>query len=263
MTPNYGGVSPSDTPKLAPALSLESVNRRFGGVQAVRDVTLDIAYGERRVILGPNGAGKSTLFNLIAGEIRPSSGKVLLFGRDVTHFSPHYRARQGLTRTYQTAHLFMGLSVLDNLYLAVRGIVPRQMSMLRPSSNDRYVTKARQLAARVGLAGVLDKKAGILSHGEQRQLAVGMALAGDPRLMMLDEPAAGLSQGERARLTELLLALDLAITLLLIEHDMDVALQIAQIVTVMHNGRILVSGTPDEIRTSHTVHELYLGEHHA
>jgi branched-chain amino acid transport system ATP-binding protein len=263
MTHKYGGVSPSDAPQSAPALSLESVNRRFGGVQAVRDVTLGIAYGERRVILGPNGAGKSTLFNLIAGEIRPSSGKVLLFGRDVTHFSPHYRARHALTRTYQTAHLFMGLSVLDNLYLAVRGIVPRRMSMLRPSSNDRYVTKARQLAARVGLTDVLDKKAGILSHGEQRQLAVGMALAGDPHLMMLDEPAAGLSQGERARLTELLLALDPAITLLLIEHDMDVALQIAQIVTVMHNGRILVSGSPDEIRTSRTVHELYLGEHHA
>lgn len=263
MTHKYGEVSPSDASGSAPALSLEGVNRRFGGVQAVRDVTLGIAYGERRVILGPNGAGKSTLFNLIAGEIRPSSGKVLLFGRDVTHFSPHSRARQGLTRTYQTAHLFMGLSVLDNLYLAVRGIVPRRMSMLRPGPNDPYISKARQLAAHVGLETALDKKAGILSHGEQRQLAVGMALAGDPRLIMLDEPAAGLSQGERARLTELLLALDPAITLLLIEHDMDVALQIAQIVTVMHNGRILVNGTPGEIRSSRTVHELYLGEHHA
>ncbi len=263
MTPNYGGVSPSDAPQLAPALSLESVNRRFGGVQAVRDVTLDIAYGERRVILGPNGAGKSTLFNLIAGEIRPSSGKVLLFGRDVTNVSPHYRARHGLTRTYQTAHLFTGLSVLDNLYLAVRGIEPRRMGMLRPGPNDPSITRSRQLAAHVVLESALDRKAGILSHGEQRQLAVGMALAGDPHLMMLDEPAAGLSQGERARLTELLLALDPAITLLLIEHDMDVALQVAQFVTVMHNGRILVNGTPEEIRASRTVHELYLGEHHA
>lgn len=247
----------------SPALSLQSVYRRFGGVQAVRDVTLDIAYGERRVILGPNGAGKSTLFNLIAGEIRPSSGKVLLFGKDVTHLSPHYRARYGLTRTYQTARLFTGLSVLDNLYLAVRGIVSRRMSMLRPGHNDPHVAKAKWLATRVGLEAVLDRKVGILSHGEQRQLAVGMALAGDPRLIMLDEPAAGLSQGERVRLTELLLALDPAITLLLIEHDMDVALQIAQFVTVMHNGRVIVNGTPDEIRTNRMVHELYLGEHHA
>ena len=247
----------------SPALSLQGVYRRFGGVQAVRDVTLDIAYGERRVILGPNGAGKSTLFNLVAGEIRPSSGKVLLFGKDVTHLSPHYRARHGLTRTYQTAHLFTGLNALDNLYLAVRGIVSRRMSMLRPSHNDPHVAKAKRLAIRVGLEAVLDKKVGILSHGEQRQLAVGMALAGDPRLIMLDEPAAGLSQGERVRLTELLLALEPAITLLLIEHDMDVALQIAQFVTVMHNGRIIVNGTPNEIRTSRMVHELYLGEHHA
>jgi len=246
----------------APALSLQGINRRFGGVQAVRDVDLDIAYGERRVILGPNGAGKSTLFNLIAGEFRPSSGRVLLFSKDITSLSPQYRARHGLTRTYQTAHLFTGLSVLDNLFLAVRGIVAGRMSMRRPGRNDPHIAKARQLAAQVGLEGVLASKAGILSHGEQRQLGLGMALAGDPRMMMLDEPAAGLSQHERVRLTELLLALDPAITLLLIEHDMDVALQVAQFVTVMHNGQIIVSGTPDEIRTNRMVHELYLGERH-
>jgi branched-chain amino acid transport system ATP-binding protein len=263
MTNMHGEATDAVARSSAPALKLQGVSRRFGGVVAVRDVSLDIAYGERRVILGPNGAGKSTLFNLVAGEFRSSSGKVLLFGEDVTHLSPQYRARHGLTRTYQTAHLFMGLSVLDNLYLAVRGVMPRRMSMLRPSSNDLHVARARQLAARVGLEALLERKVGILSHGEQRQLAVGMALAGDPRLIMLDEPAAGLSQGERVRLTELLLALDPAITLLLIEHDMDVALQIAQLVTVMHNGQVIVNGTPDEIRTSRMVHELYLGEHHA
>jgi len=246
-----------------PALSLQGVGRRFGGVEAVRDVTLDIAYGERRVILGPNGAGKSTLFNLIAGEFRPTSGKVILFGEDVTHHSAQYRARHGLTRTYQTAHLFNGLSTLDNLFLAVRGVVPRRMSMLRPNTNDQYLVQARQVAAQVGLEAVLDTKVGTLSHGVQRQLELGMALAGKPRMIMLDEPAAGLSQGERGRLTELLQALDPAITVLLIEHDMDVALQVAQLVTVMHNGRLIVNGTPDEIRTSQTVHELYLGDHHA
>jgi branched-chain amino acid transport system ATP-binding protein len=153
--------------------------------------------------------------------------------------------------------------VLDSIYLAVRGVVPRRMSLLRPDPTDAYMAKARQLATRVGLEAVLDRKVGTLSHGEQRQLAVAMALAGDPRLIMLDEPAAGLSQRERVRLTELLLALDPTITLVLIEHDMDVALQIAQFVTVMHEGRVIVNGTPDEIRASRTVHELYLGEHHA
>jgi branched-chain amino acid transport system ATP-binding protein len=246
----------------APALSLQGVSRRFGGVEAVRDVTLDIAYGERRVILGPNGAGKSTLFNLIAGEFRPTAGHIVLFGKDVTHFSVQYRARNGLTRTYQTAHLFNGLTTLDNLFLAARGGVPNRMSMLRPGLRDQYIVKAQRLAAQVGLAQVLDRKVGTLSHGEQRQLELGMALAGDPRVVILDEPAAGLSQGERVRLTELIFELDPAITVLIIEHDMDVALQVAQLVTVMHNGQIIANGTPDEIRSNAIVHELYLGEGH-
>lgn len=246
-----------------PALSLRGVKRRFGGVEAIGDVTLNIAYGERRVILGPNGAGKSTLFNLVAGEFRPTAGRVILFGEDVTERSTYYRARHGLTRTYQTTHLFMGLSTLDNLFLAVRGIVPNRMSMRRPGQRDQYLLRARELAAQVGLEGVLNRKVSTLSHGEQRQLELGMALAGKPRMMILDEPAAGLSQGERSHLIQLLLALDPAITILLIEHDMDVALQVAQFVTVMHDGRIIVNGTPDEIRASSTVHELYLGESNA
>jgi branched-chain amino acid transport system ATP-binding protein len=253
----------SNSANATPALRLQGVGRRFGGVEAVRDVTLDIAYRERRVILGPNGAGKSTLFNLIAGEFRPTSGKVILFGEDATHHSTQYRARHGLTRTYQTAHLFNGLSTLDNLFLAVRGVAPRRMSMRRPGHDDRYLTQAKQLAAQVGLEAVLERKVGTLSHGVQRQLELGMALAGKPRMIILDEPAAGLSQGERVRLTELLQALDPAITVLLIEHDMDIALQVAQLVTVMHNGRVIVNGTPDEIRRSHLVHELYLGDQHA
>jgi branched-chain amino acid transport system ATP-binding protein len=246
----------------APALSLQGVSRRFGGVEAVRDVTLDIAYGERRVILGPNGAGKSTLFNLIAGEFRPTAGTVVLFGQDVTNLNTQYRARHGLTRTYQTTHLFNRLSALDNLYLAVRGIAPKRMSMLRPRANDQHIAKAKKVAAQVGLENRLDKIVGELSHGEQRQLELGMALAGDPRMIILDEPAAGLSQAERVRLTELILKLDPAITVMLIEHDMDVALQIAQVVTVMHNGHIIVNGTPDEILANPVVHSLYLGEHH-
>jgi branched-chain amino acid transport system ATP-binding protein len=246
----------------APALSLQHVSRRFGGVEAVRDVTLDIAYGERRVILGPNGAGKSTLFNLIAGEYRPTAGSIRLFDQDVTGLNTQYRARHGLTRTYQTTHLFNGLSTLDNLYLAVRGVAPRRMSMLRPRRDDPFIARARNVAAQVGMENILAREVGSLSHGEKRQLELGMALAGQPRMIILDEPAAGLSQSERVLLTKLILSLDPTMTVLIIEHDMDVALQIAQFVTVMHNGRIVTNGTPDEILANHTVTSLYLGEHH-
>jgi len=237
--------------------------RRFGGLFAVNGVTLTIALGERRAILGPNGAGKTTLFNLIAGDYRPTAGRVLFFGEDVTRLPPRKRARRGLSRTYQTALLFLGLNVLDNLYLAVRGVVPRRMSVLRPRHDDRHLERARELARQVGLGSVTDQKVGELSHGVQRQLELGMALASDPRLLMLDEPAAGLSPAERVTLTELLLQLHPSITVLLIEHDMDVALGVAQRVTVMHEGRVIADGAPDEIRDNQTVQDIYLGEHGA
>lgn len=246
----------------APALRLQSLSRHFGGVEAVRNVSLDVAYGERRVILGPNGAGKSTLFNLIAGECKPTAGTITLFGQDVTRLSTQYRARQGLGRTYQTTHLFSGLTTLENLFLATCGVAAQRMSMLRPGAHDQYLARAQKWAVQIGLEQVLNRKVGTLSHGEQRQLELGMALAADPRMVILDEPAAGLSQGERVRLTELILKLDPTLTILLIEHDMDIALQIAQHVTVMHNGQIIVNGTPDEIRANVMVHELYLGEHY-
>lgn len=249
-------IAPSTSPQ---ALRLQGLGRRFGGLLAVRDVTFDVAHGERRAVLGPNGAGKTTLFNLIAGDYRPTAGCVLLFGEDVTRLRPRQRARRGLTRTYQTAHLFLGLSTLDNLYLALRGVASNRMSMRRPRPDDPFLARARALAAQVGLDAALETKVGALSHGAQRQLELGMALAGNPRLIMLDEPAAGLSPGERGRLTELLLGLPADLTLLLIEHDMDVALRIAEVVTVMHNGAVIAEGSPDEIQRSTLVHELYLG----
>jgi branched-chain amino acid transport system ATP-binding protein len=236
------------------------VGRRFGGLVAVNSVTLAVASGERRAILGPNGAGKTTLFNVIAGEYKPTTGRVLFLEEDVTHLPPRKRARRGLTRTYQTALLFPGLSIFDNLYLALRGVSPRRMSMLRPRRNDRYLARAGELAAQVGLETGLDRKVGELSHGEQRQLELGMALAGNPRLLMLDEPAAGLSPAERTTLVQLLLELHPAITVLLIEHDMDVAFAVAQRVMVMHEGRVIADGAPDEIRTNQTVQDVYLGE---
>ena len=243
-----------------PVLRLRGLSRHFGGVHAVRDVTLDVAHGERRAVLGPNGAGKSTLFNLIAGDDVPSSGSVELFGRDATAMPVRKRIRAGMTRTYQQSRLLAGLSVGDNLYLAVMGVGGGHLSLVRRPSVERERRAAvSAVAERIGMADSLDRVVGSLSHGERRVVGVGIALAGRPRLMLLDEPAAGLSPGERQRLTQLLLSLDRDLTLLIIEHDMDVALTVAERVTMMHDGRVVVEGTPAEIRASRLVHDLYLG----
>jgi branched-chain amino acid transport system ATP-binding protein len=246
-----------------PILRLRGVGRRFGGVHAVRDVDLEVFAGERRAILGPNGAGKTTLFNLVSGEFPATSGSIELFGQDVTRQAARKRAQAGLTRTFQTSRLFLGLSVEDNLYLAVLGVRGSHLRLVRLPGRDRPMReRARELAERVGLQNNLATLVGSLSHGEQRQLEVAMARAGDPTLMMLDEPAAGLSRGERVLLTEILVELDREITLVLIEHDMDVALTVAERVTMMHDGRVIVEGTPDEIRANELVHDLYLGRGH-
>ena len=245
-----------------PALRLRGVGRRFGGLLAVSGVDLDVAHGERRAILGPNGAGKTTLFNVIAGDIPPSTGTVQLFGEDVTGVPARHCARVGLARTYQQSRMLLGLTVEDSVYLSVLGT---HRGRLRPVllPRDREMReRAREAARRVAIDHKLDELVGNLSHGEHRQVAIAMALAADPRLLMLDEPASGLSRGERQLLTELLLGLDRDITLILIEHDMDVALRVAEYVTMMHNGRVIVEGTPEEIRANTLVHDLYLGRAH-
>jgi branched-chain amino acid transport system ATP-binding protein len=244
------------------SLHVRGLNCRFGGVQAVSNVDLDVAGGERRAILGPNGAGKTTLFNLLSGEVFPTSGQVEVFGQDVTLIPARKRVKLGLTRTYQTSRLFPLLSVAENIYLAVIGVEGGQLRPLRLHRDQQFRTRAREVAARVGLAERLDVIVGSLSHGEQRQLEVALALAGKPRILMLDEPAAGLSPAERGSLTDLLLSLDPSVTLLVVEHDMDVALRVAQRVTVMHEGRVVAEGTPAEIRASQLVHDLYLGKAH-
>jgi branched-chain amino acid transport system ATP-binding protein len=246
-----------------PIVRLRGVGRRFGGVHAVRGVDLDVQPGERRALLGPNGAGKTTLFNIISGEFPPTAGRVELFGRDVTKMPARKRARLGLTRTFQTSRLFLGLTVEDNLYLAALGPRGGHLRPVRLRGRDGLVReRARELAEQIGLGDQLGTLVGSLSHGEQRQLELGVARASDPKIMMLDEPAAGLSRGERALLAELLLTLDRGVTLVLIEHDMDVALTVAEQVTMMHDGRVIVEGTPAEIRANELVHDLYLGRHH-
>jgi branched-chain amino acid transport system ATP-binding protein len=254
-------VAATSADRAEPILQLRGIGRRFGGVVAVRDVDLTVGAGERRAILGPNGAGKTTLFNLISGEFPPSAGTVELFGRDVTRAPGRSRARMGLSRTFQTSRLFGGLTVEDNLYLAVLGVGEGHLRPVRTKADAELRDRARAMAERVGLADRLGVLVAELSHGEQRQLEVGMARVSEPKLMMLDEPAAGLSRAERVKLTELLLSLDPAITLILIEHDMDVALRVAEWVTMMHDGRVIVEGTPDDIRADETVHALYLGSH--
>lgn len=243
----------------SPAIELKNVGRRFGALQAVRDVTFDVARGERHAVLGPNGAGKTTLFNTICGDFPPTAGSIKLFGEDISHIPAHRRARRGIGRTYQQSLLFDGLSVRDNLFVAVRGVRPNRFSFLVPRRDDAFVAKARDVAERVRLSHVLDIAVGDLSHGQRRQLEVGMALASDPKLLMLDEPAAGLSPVERPELSKLLKDLPRDLTIVLIEHDMDVALPFADLVTVMKDGAVVVSDTPDRIQDDPVVHEIYLG----
>jgi branched-chain amino acid transport system ATP-binding protein len=247
-----------------PILRLRGVGRVLGGFHAVRSVDLPVPPGERRAILGPNGAGKTTLFNVISGDMPPTSGRIELFGRDVTRMPARRRARLGLARTYQQSRLFLGLSVEDNIYLAIVGVEGGRLRPVTLPGRDAEIRRrARELAGRVAISNRLSVPVGSLSHGEHRQVGLAIALASNPQLMMLDEPASGLSRGERQLLTELLLSLDSEITLILIEHDMDVALRVAERVTMMHDGRVVVEGTPDEIRANEVVHELYLGSSYA
>ncbi|MCS7255598.1 MAG: ABC transporter ATP-binding protein [Thermomicrobium sp.] len=235
------------------------MSRRFGGLVAVREVSLALQPGELRAIIGPNGAGKTTLFNVITGELRPTAGTIRFLGRDVTHLPPYQRIRLGLARTYQTPLVFPRLSVADNLYLAVRGVRPWRLSLRLPRRSDPEFREVEELAERVGLGHALRALAGALSHGEQRQLEIGMALASRPKLLLLDEPAAGLSPGEREQLALLLQGLDPRMTVLLIEHDMDVAFQVVQRVTVLHEGSVIAEGTPEEIAANPVVQAVYLG----
>ncbi|HYM51205.1 MAG TPA: ABC transporter ATP-binding protein [Candidatus Limnocylindrales bacterium] len=243
----------------AAVLRIHQLSCRFGGLRAVDNVDLSVARGERRAILGPNGAGKTTLFNLISGDVFPTAGRIEVFGQDATSTPARKRIKLGITRTYQTSRLFLPLTVLENVYLAILGVAGGHLRPLRLPQDRAYREQARALAERVGLRDRIAVTVGSLSHGEQRQLEIALALAGSPRIMMLDEPAAGLSPAERGALTELLLSLDPSVTLLVVEHDMDVALRVAQVVTVMHEGRIVAEGSTAEIRANPLVHDLYLG----
>jgi branched-chain amino acid transport system ATP-binding protein len=250
------------TEHVEPALRLRGVGRRFGGLFAVNGVDLDVAPGERHAILGPNGAGKTTLFNLVCGDFPVTSGTVELLGLDVTQLPARTRAKMGLARTYQQSRLFAGLTVEDSIYLSVVGVRGGHLRPVITKRDAEMREHARASARRVAIDHRLSDVVGSLSHGEQRQVALAVALAADPKIMMLDEPCSGLSPGERHLITDLLLQLGAELTLIVIEHDMDVALRVAERVTMMHEGRVIVEGTPDEIRADELVHDLYLGRAH-
>ena len=241
------------------ALELRGVTRLFGALAALTDVTLSVRPGERRAVLGSNGAGKTTLFNCVTGDFPPTSGTIRFFGEDITHFPPQERIRRGLRRTYQISLLFHGLSVLDNVYLACRGVSRGRFSLRRPRPSEPLTQAAMELVEAVHLAPARDRLVAELAHGQQRQLEIALALAGAPRFILFDEPAAGLSPTERADLVAILTSLPAHIGYIIIEHDMDVALRVVQSVTMIHNGRIFKEGRPEDIESDPEVQELYLG----
>lgn len=241
------------------ALELRGVSKYFGALAAIDDVSISVRSGERRAVLGSNGAGKTTLFNCITGDFLPTNGTIRLFGEDVTEFPAYERIRRGLRRTYQISLLFGALSVLDNVYLACRGVSRGRYSMRRPKPGDALMRSAMELVDAVRLDSVRDDSVANLSYGQQRQLEIALALAGAPRFVLFDEPAAGLSPSERGELVNILNDLPSHIGYIIIEHDMDVALKVSESVTMMHDGTIFKEGTPREIEADPQVQELYLG----
>jgi branched-chain amino acid transport system ATP-binding protein len=243
----------------APVLEVRGVVRRYGGLTAVDDVTLTLGRSERLAVIGPNGAGKTTLFKLIAGEVSTSAGSVAFEGRDVTRWSSRRRARLGIARTFQVSNLFPTLTVADNVTLAAQALRAVRWSCWPGTGRKGVTAEVDRILERLLLTARRHSPVESLSHGERRQLEIAMALVVQPRLLLLDEPAAGLSVGERQRLREVLEDLPRSVPYLLIEHDLTLALGLADLVLCLDNGRTIATGTPDEIRGNPHVREVYLG----
>jgi branched-chain amino acid transport system ATP-binding protein len=251
----------SDIAASAPWLRAERISRHFGGVKAVEDVSLTLHPGQLHAVIGTNGAGKSTLVNVLSGEIDVSDGRVELLGEDVTRWAQPRRARAGLGRSYQRNTIFGAFSVRENCRLAAQSRLPRVFDWWTPASRcATSMRAAEQAIEKAGLAEVIDRPAGALSHGQKRQLEIAMCLATHPKVLMLDEPLAGMGAEETERMLALLHDLKEGHALLLIEHDMDAVFKVADIITVMVNGRMLASGDPAAIRANPEVQVAYLGE---
>jgi len=241
-------------------LEIEQLSRYFGALSAVNGVSLAVAARERRAIIGPNGAGKTTLFNLITGHLVPSGGRIVFDGAPITGLPIHAVARRGLSRSFQRTNVFPRLSVSENLRLAAAAAEPGSYRLIGSiGALSGPLARVHDVAEAVGLSERLGEPAGRLSYGEQRQLEVGIALATGPKLLLLDEPTAGMSPEETHRMTRLLAGLPREMTLLIIEHDMDVVFSLADRITVLHYGEVLTEGPPDAVRADPRVYEVYLG----
>jgi len=243
-----------------PVLELKGLCRSFGGLRAVQDVNLRVFAGDRKAIIGPNGAGKTTLFNVVTGALPATAGQVLLFGKDITGWPSHRRTALGMARTFQITSLFPKLTVLDNVLLAIAGLRAMKFVMWRfLSSYAGLYEKARRLLEEAGYWDRKDVEVRNLSHGEQRQIEVILGLASEPKILLLDEPSAGLSSGESREMAAFLKGLDPGLAMLLIEHDMDVVFDIAEEISVLHFGEVVEAGPTEAIRRSAKVRQIYLG----
>ena len=243
-----------------PVLVTESLSKRFGGLVAVSSVSLIVQAGDVHCVIGPNGAGKTTFLNLLSGALAPSDGRIRFNGQDITGLPDHRRARLGLGRSFQRTNIFPEFTVYENCRLGAQAKLPTSMRFIRPAESDVAVRERAERAMElVGLMARREARASVLSHGEQRQLEIGVMLATEPSLLLLDEPMAGMSADETTRMVALIKRLKAGHTLVLIEHDMDAVFAVADIITVMVNGAVLASGRPEEIRRSQAVQDAYLG----
>jgi len=238
------------------ALNIKSLKKAFGGLPAINDVSLTVGVGERRLIIGPNGAGKTTLFNLLTGDLRQDSGRVFLFQNEVTRMATHRRVHLGLARTYQIITLFPKDTLEHNIALSLLGLSPSRWNAFKQS---RAPEEAKSILARVGLEHLAQRPVSEVAYGEKRRLEIAMALAQKPRLLLLDEPLAGLSREERGSVKQLIAGIPRETTVVMIEHDMDTALDMAERITVLHYGRVIVEGTRAEVVADPKTREVYLG----
>ena len=243
----------------APALELKNITKRYGGLTAVNGVTLSIAPGERRAIIGPNGAGKTTLFRMISGEVSLTHGSIHLFGRDISHTSAPERVKLGLGRTYQITNVFPRLTVEENVLLALQGLSQRKFNMVGHQSTSHMRARTREILDQLNLGDDAMQPVREIGYGQQRQLELALALVGDPQVLLLDEPAAGLSSVERGVMANIVRSLPPGLTVVLIEHDMDVALKLVDSVSVLHNGEVIAEDTPTDIQKNELVQSIYLG----
>ena len=247
-------------PSSEPALEVIGLKKAFGGLAVTQDVSLKIRVGERRLIIGPNGAGKTTLFNQISGDLRPSSGSIQLFGTDVTSLPPYKRAHRGLSRTYQIITLFAGDTLEHNVSLGLLGLRRSRWQMWLPMSSYRDLeTEARHALDTVGLLHLADQPISDIAYGERRRVELAVALAQKPRVLLLDEPLAGLSNSERSTVKSLIASIPRDTTVIMIEHDMDTALDLAETVTLLNYGRVILDGDRDAVIADERTRVVYLG----